>query len=368
MSEFLSVLKNEERATLTLRSLYNSYGYLPFKMSKFEEYDLYVGNKDFLVSDRVITFNDTDGRLLALKPDVTLSIVKNTEDVSSFVQKVYYNENVYRVSGATGQFKEIMQTGIECIGDISENDVFEVVYLAAKSLELVCDDFVLDVSHMGILSSLIESASDSELFKKEIFALVAEKNAHEAAAVCKKYGVSEEYTEVIKSLASMYGDMYGVLSKLRPLCKTEKSARAYSELYALADFLSATEYASKVRFDFSVVNNMNYYNGIVFRGFLSGICEGVLSGGEYGKLLMGMGRDSGAIGFALYLDLLSELDCERSEYDVDVLLIYSDSVCAEALAKRKREIIASGRSVCAQRTVPEKLRYREKIVMEGENK
>ena len=189
MSEILSVLKNEERATLTLRSLYNSYGYMPFKMSKFEEYDLYVGNKDFLVSDRVITFNDTDGRLLALKPDVTLSIVKNTVDEQDSVQKVYYNENVYRVSGATGQFKEIMQAGIECIGDVSKNDVFEVVYLAAKSLALVSDDFVLDISHMGILSSLIESASDSELFKKEIFSLVAEKNAHETAAVCRRYGL-----------------------------------------------------------------------------------------------------------------------------------------------------------------------------------
>ena len=368
MSEFLSVLKNEERATLTLRSLYDSYGYFPFKMSKFEEYDLYVGNKDFLVSDRVITFNDTDGRLLALKPDVTLSIVKNTEDSKGCVQKVYYNENVYRVSGATGQFKEIMQTGIECIGDISENDVFEVVYLAAKSLSLVSEEFVLDISHMGILSSLVEAASESELFKKEIFSLLAEKNAHEAVMVCRKYGVSEESTEIIKSLASTYGDMTSVLAKLKPLCKTEKAVCAYNELSSLADFLSATEYAGRVRFDFSVVNNMNYYNGIVFRGFVSGICEGVLSGGEYGKLLMGMGRDSGAIGFALYLDLLSELDASRSEYDVDVLLLYSDSVCAKELAAKKSEIINSGRSVSAQRNVPDKLRYREKIVMEGESK
>ena len=71
------LLKSEERAIFNLRSLYRKYGYAPFKMSKFEEYDLYVRNKDFLVSDRVITFNDTNGKLMALKPDVTLSIVKN---------------------------------------------------------------------------------------------------------------------------------------------------------------------------------------------------------------------------------------------------------------------------------------------------
>ena len=73
----ISIIGSAEAAELSLRALYAKHGYLPFKMSKFEEYDLYVRNKDFLISDNVITFNDTDGRLLAMKPDVTLSIVKN---------------------------------------------------------------------------------------------------------------------------------------------------------------------------------------------------------------------------------------------------------------------------------------------------
>ena len=69
--------KREEQAVFALRSLYRHYGYTPYKLSRFEEYDLYVRNKDFLVSDQIITFSDGSGRLLALKPDVTLSIVKN---------------------------------------------------------------------------------------------------------------------------------------------------------------------------------------------------------------------------------------------------------------------------------------------------
>ena len=135
-------LSNDERAIITLRALYHGCGYLPFKMSKFEEYDLYVKNKDFLVSDRVITFNDTNGKLLALKPDVTLSIIRNAS--AGTKTKVYYNENVYRVSGSTGQFKEIMQAGLECIGDIGATDVYEVLYLAAKSLESLSENYVRD--------------------------------------------------------------------------------------------------------------------------------------------------------------------------------------------------------------------------------
>ena len=76
-----NLLKREEKAIITLRSLYRKYGYMPYKMNKFEEYELYMRNKEFLVSDRIITFNDTNGKLLALKPDVTLSIIKNGEDI-----------------------------------------------------------------------------------------------------------------------------------------------------------------------------------------------------------------------------------------------------------------------------------------------
>jgi ATP phosphoribosyltransferase regulatory subunit len=101
------ILKKDEQAVLLLRKLYQSYGYQSYKMSRFEEYDLYVRNKDFLVSDQVITFSDRRGKPLALKPDVTLSIIKNAGK-SSDTQRVYYNENVYRVDPQTRAFREIM--------------------------------------------------------------------------------------------------------------------------------------------------------------------------------------------------------------------------------------------------------------------
>ncbi len=83
-----NILRSEEKAIFALRTLYQQYGYMPFKMSKFEEYEFYIQNKDFLVSDRIISFNDTNGKLLALKPDVTLSIIKNGEDKPGEKQKV----------------------------------------------------------------------------------------------------------------------------------------------------------------------------------------------------------------------------------------------------------------------------------------
>ena len=360
------LLANDERAIFALRSLYRGYGYAHFKMSKFEEYDLYVKNKDFLVSDRVITFNDTNGKLLALKPDVTLSIIKNAAEDSK--TKVFYNENVYRISGSTGQFKEIMQAGLECIGDVDISDVYEALYLAAKSLASISDDYVLDISHMGLLSAILDDCSSDELFKKEITALIAKKSAHEARALCEKYEVSKEKADDLCTLISVYGNLDNVIPELRVLCKTEAAKSALSELEVISSLVKADSLDGKIRFDISVVNNMSYYDGIVFSGFLAGICEATLSGGEYGKLLTSMGKRGNAVGFALYLDLLSELEADAEIYDVDTVLLYDETVPVEKIVSKKKEITGDGKSVISAKAVPEKLRVREIMDIRGGEK
>src|SRR5699024_3043029 len=146
------ILKTEEQAVLALRALYRRYGYTPYKMSQFESYDLYVRNKDFLVSDKIITFSGDSGRLLALKPDVTLSIVKNAPESPGEIQKVYYNENVYR------DYREILQTGLECVGDAGSYEIAEVVTLAVRSLEALGGNFVLNISHMGLMAAALEAS------------------------------------------------------------------------------------------------------------------------------------------------------------------------------------------------------------------
>ena len=141
-----------------LEELSRKFGYAPYKMSRFEEYELYVRNKDFLQSDRVITFSGKDGRLLAMKPDVTLSIVKNAPETPGAVRKVHYRENVYRMDRNSGNFREILQAGIECVGDVGFYEAAEVVYLAAKSLEALGEGTILSLSHVGLIRFCLESS------------------------------------------------------------------------------------------------------------------------------------------------------------------------------------------------------------------
>lgn len=362
------ILKNEEAAVFALRSLYGKYGYLPFKMSKFEEYELYIRNKNFLVSDRIITFNDTNGRLLALKPDVTLSIIKNGEDAESLKQKVCYNENVYRVSESTGNYKEIMQTGLECIGDLDLYDIFECVSLAAQSLALISDKYLLEVSHLGILSAVLDEVCANEAFAKEALSLIAGKNEHDLRRLCAVYGVSEADTDRLCVFITAYGDRKTVLSKLRGVSVTDRSRAAYNELLNLSSLLDSQGFGSEVIFDFSVVNDMNYYNGIVFNGFIDGLSDSVLAGGQYDNLMRRMGRKSKAVGFAIYLDELAQLDTAGDGVDVDVLLLYDDSTDEFALADKVRALADSGKRVSAQKAVPPSLRSREIIDLRGGKK
>ena len=168
------------------------HGYRQFKMSKFEEYDLYVRNKDFLISDSIITFTDTNGKLMALKPDVTLSIVKNSKASEGGLEKVFYNENVYRVSRGGEAFREIMQVGAECIGEIDEYGLCEVLLLAAKSLETLSDSFVLDLSHMGILAAVLDGLGLTDAARAELLVCIGDKNLHTAREICRREGVSPE--------------------------------------------------------------------------------------------------------------------------------------------------------------------------------
>ena len=110
----LSYLQPKERASFGLRALYEAAGSRKYHMGRFEEYGLYQENRSFLSSEQVITFTDLDGRLLALKPDVTLSIAKTAQPAADETLKYYYHENVYRPSAESHTFKGSPRWALRC--------------------------------------------------------------------------------------------------------------------------------------------------------------------------------------------------------------------------------------------------------------
>ena len=363
MSIAKSILRGDEQAALTLRALYRDHGYTQYKMNKFEEYDLYVRNKDFLISDHIITFTDTSGKLLALKPDVTLSIVKNS-DKGADTQKLYYQENVYRVSGRAHAFREIMQLGLECIGDVDAYCRFEVLTLAAKSLKAIANDAVLDVSHLGVVSAVLDGLGINTATRGELLRCIGEKNLHELRAIAKAADVSAGRLAALEALVASYGKPSQVLPTLLPQLACTVPAPMLDDLQHLLTALEASPVGDIVRLDFSVVGNIGYYNGLVFKGFVSGVPEGLLSGGEYNGLMRKMGKSENAIGFAVYLDALERLTQNENAYDVDAVVLYGKDADPAALGKAINTLVISGKTVAAHREVPKKLRYRELLTFD----
>ena len=306
------VLKSSEKIIFALRELYLSFGYNPYSMSKFEEYDLYAKNKDFLVSDNVITFTDTGGKLMALKPDVTLSIIKNSIDSPETVSKVFYNENVYRVSKGTGSFKEIMQTGIECFGNVGNREICEVLEIAAQSLKILSNQSVLTVSDIDILASLVSRLALTSYKTELLYKAIGEKNIPEIEKICS--GCDSDTVCTLTKLLSLSGKATTVLPGLEELLF---SANINSNFISVMKHLSNSQVGKMFTIDFSVISDINYYNGIVFKGFLRDVPVDVLSGGQYDRLMKKMGRKSSAIGFAVDTDALDRFDFENSSVSND---------------------------------------------------
>lgn len=346
-----AILKNEERAIFALRSLYRRYGYAPYKMSRFEEYDLYVRNKDFLVSDQIITFSGDRGKLMALKPDVTLSIVKNAPEEPGVVQKVYYNENVYR------DYREILQAGLECVGDLGDYEIAEVALLAAKSLETLGEKYVLDLSHMGLIAAVLEGCGLKG--NRKAMECLRRKNLHELENLC---GENKTAWDKLSALLRCHGGGEQ-LECIGQILTTEAERQALAELAGLWKILEAAGYGKNVRLDFSVGTSMGYYSGVVFKGYLAGIPESILSGGQYDKLPKKMGRKAKAIGFAIYVDLLQGLYSREQEQSVDTLILHDGTVDTAVLTAVAEEAAKNG-TILVTRSLPERRSYKALIRFE----
>lgn len=301
----LANLQPKERASFALRALYEAAGCRKYHMGRFEEYGLYQENRSFLSSEQVITFTDLDGRLLALKPDVTLSIAKTAQPAPGETLRYYYHENVYRPSAESHTFKEISQMGLEMLGAVGEAQVQQAVCLAARSLDALGADWVLEVSHMGYLFGLFDALGVPDAARAKLLEKLREKNAHELRAAAGAAGLADAAADILCSVLSLCGSYADTLAKAAALCRNDAMRAAVAELEALAVPLEKA--GGVIRLDMTLAGEMEYYNGLVFQGYLKALPRPLLKGGRYDLLMQKFTPGAGAIGFAIYLDELDRL-------------------------------------------------------------
>lgn len=304
-----NVLRKDELIVLKIRELLSNSGFSLFTMNQFEDYDFYAQNKDFLMPGGILTFTDANGRLKALKPDVTLSIIRSRRPQDLSLSKVYYNERVYRSSARNESFKEIPQMGAECIGPEKLVSAADMLLLAAKSLRLISEDMKLGLTSLEILSKLVSDLALPAQVVPSALECIRQKNLHQLQGICSKEGANEAAMEQLLKVLSVSGAPATVFAALK---KTEVPKVMTDRLLSVCTVLEDSGFGDSLFIDFSQVSDLNYYNGIVFSGFVSGIAEPVLAGGQYDNLMRRMGSPCSAAGFAIYLDRLEKLSLKES--------------------------------------------------------
>ena len=294
-----------ERATFMLRALYEQAGYRKYRCSRFEEYALYQEYRRFLPDAQVVTFTDLDGKLRAIKPDVTLSIAKSAQPAPGECKRFYYNEEVCRASRESHTFGTIHQMGLECMGEVDAAAQGEVTRLALQSLAALQTPTVMELSHMGFVTGLLDALQIEGTLRPRLLEHLRAKNPHELRRTAEAAG-QPKAAEALCGLLQLHGPFAETLAAAESACLCEAQRAALAELKALQPIVQQT--GCQVQLDLSMADEMEYYNGLVFTGYAAGIPRAVLKGGRYDYLMQRFTPTAKAIGFAMYLDELERLE------------------------------------------------------------
>lgn len=311
-------LINENSIVSNLINIYERFGFKKIKLSKFEDYNLYNNNKDFLQTEHILTFMNLNGNLKSLRPDVTLSIVKKVlKDNEKETQKIYYIEDIYKI--VSNEYEEIPQVGVEIIGKLNNYSNLEIISMAIESLKSINKNYILEISNIDFISAIFDEINLEENLKIEILNNIYLKNKHDLEKLLNK-NVDCKYKKYILSFVELSGNYKYILKKLKSLIINKKMQKSYEELKSLSFVFELYNNFDKILLDFSIESQLGYYNGIIFKGYIKESNDIILSGGRYDKLLNKFNSNKNAIGFAIYMDKLYEKN-KTSDF-IDILILY----------------------------------------------
>ena len=196
--------------------------------------------------------------------------------------------------------------------------------------------------------------TEDRTIQNELIRCVSEKNTHEIHSICKENEIDPDLSDPLISLLSCYGTAQNVLPAVTKLCERMGEAEKAKELSRALSVFEGSDLYEHINIDFSVVSDHNYYNGVIFKGYVPDVPGAVLSGGQYDKLMRKMHRKSRAVGFAVYLDMLDY--GEDSGCGVDILLLYDEKTKPCVLRQAIQKLSENGGTVRALKREDEKLR------------
>ena len=322
-----------------INNIFNLYGFHNVQTPTFEFFDIFNKERGSVPSKNLYKFFDREGNTLVLRPDLTPSIAriaaKNYMDVNVPI-KLCYNANTYiNNSELQGKLKEITQLGCELIGDDSVEADAEMVALVVNSLKSAgFDKFLVEIGQVDFYKGLLKECGFEDDVEEELRVRIENKNFFGVEELLDSKDIPSNVKDTFLKLPSLFGSS-DVLDKAKELATNEKSLKAIEKLEEVYSILVDYGVADYISFDLGMLSNFNYYTGIIFKAYTYGTGDAIVAGGRYDKLLSQFGKDSAAIGFAVYMDqLLMAMSSQKMEGDTDYayeVLIYDTELRKTAL-------------------------------------
>ena len=310
-----------------INNIFNIYGYHNIQTPTFEFFDIFSKERGSVPSKNLYKFFDREGETLVLRPDITPSIARLVAKYymdTNVPIKLCYNANTYiNTSELQGKLKENTQLGCELINDDSIEADAEIIALLVESLKASgLEEFLVEIGHVNFYKGLIEESGLDEEAEFNLREMIINKNDFGVEEILNENIVVGEVKEAMLKLPELFGSVE-VLATAKQVTSNKKALdaiRRLEKLYAILEEYGVSKYIS---FDLASLSNYGYYTGIIFKGFTYGTGEQIAAGGRYNKLLSQFGKDSAAVGFAIYMDqimIAHNGKNEKTDYEYEVVV------------------------------------------------
>ncbi len=294
------IKRNLER---NVDGLFEKWGYKEIITPTLEFYETFNYNSQSLREEDMYKFFDNRGRILVLRPDMTIPIARVMEtklkDVGLPI-KLRYTSNVFRVHESLGgKRNEYTDCGVEFIGLEDKKSDLEILVLALEALKkLGLKDFKLEIGNIGFFNGAFKNLEIDQEYKEIIARFIEDKNLKNLEDYLADLDIKEDYKKFFNKLPWMFGDKQ-VLEEAKKLAFNEDIKENLEYLEMLYLELKELGYGENVTFDLGMVPGLNYYTGIIFRGYGEGVGNTLLRGGRYDNLINVSKNSIPAVGFSI---------------------------------------------------------------------
>ncbi|MCR5592585.1 MAG: ATP phosphoribosyltransferase regulatory subunit [Saccharofermentans sp.] len=325
-----------------LRELFRLHGYKEIETPGIEYLDIY-SKSGFVPEENLYKMTDQKGRLLALRYDGTIPAVRYAAGIKDFDSsllplRLSYIENMYRFAeSGGGKQSEFTQAGVELMGAKGSDADAEVIALAIKSaLGAGIKDLQIAIGQVRLYDGIVKQLGLDESTKEAIRKAINSRDTVTIEKTCDKLNISDTGRELLLMLPDAQGT-YDIIDAFRSKVTENEALEALNNLKEILDNLDEQGFLKYVSVDAGLMGgSMDYYTGVVFKGFTYEVGFPIVSGGRYDNTVAVFGRQMECVGFSLSLTLtltaLLRQGISMDEKSPDVIVGYAEGYRAQAFA------------------------------------